>query len=178
MAAEHDEATVRGMDPRERRVFDEQVHSRVVRFDDLRADWASYPETRLPQYARGLRMLVGAGSEKARPDGTRVESENFTLAVVEAPPGSGAALHAHTTEEVFMPLRGEWVVYWGPDEEGVPQHEVRLRTWDTISLPGPVMRGFRNASHEQGFLLITTGGPTTPVIHHELVLEQVRSMGT
>ena len=75
-----------------------------------------------------------------------------------------------------MPLKGEWTVYWGPDEDGVPQHEVRLGTWDAISLPGPVMRGFRNASDEQGFLLIATGKATTPVIHHELILKQVKSL--
>ena len=175
MAIEHDETEVQSMDPQERQVFDEQVRTRVIRFGDLIPDWASYPDTQLPEYARGLRMLIGAGSEKVRPDGIRVESENFTLAIVEAAPGCGAALHAHTTEEVFMPLKGEWVVYWGPNEDGVPQYEMKLRTWDAVSVPGPVMRGFKNASDEQGFLLISTGGATTPVIHHELILNQVKS---
>ena len=159
MAVEHDETEVRSMGPQERRLFDEQVRQRVIRFGDLIPDWASYPDTQLPEYARGLRMLIGGGSEKARPDGIRVESENFTLAIIEADPGCGAALHAHTTEEMFMPLKGEWLVYWGPDDDGVPQYEVTLCTWDAVSIPGPVMRGFKNASGERGFLLIATGGP-------------------
>jgi mannose-6-phosphate isomerase-like protein (cupin superfamily) len=69
------------------------------------------------------------------------------MPVVEAEPGCGAALHAHTTEEVFMPLQSEWDVYWGLDESGVPQEEVRLGPRDAISVPAPVMRGFKNVGN-------------------------------
>jgi hypothetical protein len=120
METEHSEADVRQMSVADRRLYDGQVREQVIRFGELTTDWASYPDTQLAEFARGLRMLVGGGSEKSRPDGIRVESENFTLAVVEAEPGCGAALHAHTTEEVFMPLQSEWDVYWGPNESGVP----------------------------------------------------------
>lgn len=46
----------------------------------------------------------------------------FSLTLVHAAPGKGAALHAHPTVEVFMPLSGRWAIDWGDAGE----HEIVL----------------------------------------------------
>lgn len=175
--ATHREQQVEGMTQSERRPYDDLASRNTVRFDELEVDWQSYPDTELADFERGLRLVFGERSEKvasdgAAVDGAAVDEHDFTVAIIEAEPGKGAALHAHTTEEVFLPLKGRWNIYWSPDENDIPQREATLGEWDAISIPGPVMRGFRNVSDDTGFLLIITG-TTTPVIHHPSILARV-----
>lgn len=175
--SEDSQRQVDAMTSEERRRFDEKAWQSVVRFDELAVDWRSYPDTMLSDFQRGLRLLVADEPEGAEPDRSRSRARQFTVAIIEAEPGRGAALHAHTTEEVFLPLRGQWTVYWSPDEDDIPLRETTLGEWDSITLPGPVMRGFRNVSDETGFLLIITGAPT-PVIHHPSIISRVARRGT
>ncbi len=82
------------------------------------------------------------------------DARDFNLTYVGADPGKGAALHAHPTVEVFVALTGRWAVYWGDEGE----QEVVLEPFDTISIPPGVMRGFRNAGPEHGYLMAILGG--------------------
>ena len=97
--------------------------------------------------------------------------DNFSFGIVVAGPGRGAPLHAHTTEEVFVALSGTWQIYWGePDNQQV----LTLEPYDAITVPAPVMRGFRNAGRADGFLMALLGGGTPPPpIYHPTVLEQI-----
>src|SRR3546814_1693345 len=70
--------------------------------------------------------------------------------------GNGAALHAHETEEVFMPLIGPWAIVWMTDDG---EKEIVLEPFDTISIPMGVYRGFRYVGDGKGTLLTLIGGP-------------------
>ena len=94
--------------------------------------------------------------------------------VYRAAPGKRAALHSHTTVEVFIPLSGEWAITWGDKGE----NEIVLGPWDTISIPPGVMRGFRNVSKEEAYLLALVGGQDAGrVTWPPEVLEQARHTG-
>jgi len=102
------------------------------------------------------------------------DARDFNLTLVHAHPEKGAALHAHPTVEVFIPLSGRWAVYWGDKGE----NEVILEQWDTISVPPGVMRGFRNAGTEAGYLLAILGGTDSgKVTWASQVLERAKETG-
>ena len=73
-----------------------------------------------------------------------------------------------------MALSGRWAVSWGDTGE----HELVLEQWDTISVPPGVMRGFRNAGPETGYLMAILGGTDAGhVTWSPAVLEQARETG-
>jgi quercetin dioxygenase-like cupin family protein len=157
MTAQLDADVVRDMSDEERATYDAQMESRVIRFHKVRPEWAPYREAALPAYQRALSPFIGTvGAENPAYRAQLPEGENFAFAIVFADPGRGAPLHAHTTEEVFMPLTGRWGVYWGV--EG--QHSLILEKWDAVSIPAPVMRGFWNASDHPAHILTIQGGGT------------------
>ena len=175
MAIEMDIDRVRNMDPRERAEYDAQVEERVVRFKQLRPEWMAYRESALPAHERALYGYVGtvAAENPAFRSSVR-EGENFSFTIVRADPGKGAPLHAHTTEEVFMPLTGRWAIYWGESAS----HQVFLEQWDAVSIPAPVMRGFWNASDDAAHLLAIQGSGSPPApIYHSSVLDQIAATG-
>ena len=51
-------------------------------------------------------------------------------------------------------LTGTWSVQWGDDGE----NELTLGQWDVISIPTGIMRGFRNESAEEAYMLALVGG--------------------
>ena len=80
--------------------------------------------------------------------------DGFHLSIIKAGPNKGTGLHNHTTVEVFMPLTGTWAVQWGDNGE----NELTLQQWDVISVPTGIMRGFRNDSAEEAYMLAIVGG--------------------
>jgi uncharacterized RmlC-like cupin family protein len=80
--------------------------------------------------------------------------DGFHLSIIKAGPKKGTGLHNHRTVEVFMPLTGTWSVQWGDDGE----NELTLGQWDVISVPTGIMRGFRNESAEEAYMLAIVGG--------------------
>src|SRR5436309_16133797 len=133
----------------------EAMLKRVARFRELRPSTQAFVDTRLPEHQRKIFNVIGRGVTEdpglapAIPD-----ARDFNLTYVGADPGKGAALHAHPTVEVFVALTGRWAVYWGDEGE----QEVVLEPFDTISIPPGVMRGFRNAGPEHGYLMAILGG--------------------
>ena len=102
------------------------------------------------------------------------DARDFNLTYIRAEPGKGAALHAHTTVEVFVALSGEWGIYWGDNGE----QEIILKQWDTVSVPPGVMRGFRNAGKESALLMAILGGTDAGhVSWTPKVLEQAQATG-
>lgn len=173
MTIEMDADTIRAMSPDERAEHARSIVDQVVRFNEIKPNWEAFDEARLPGNERGLYSFVGTGASTDPQVHGAIQGQNFSFSIVVAGPGRGAPLHAHTTEEVFIPLSGEWSIYWG--EPGAEQ-QVQLALWDAVSVPPPVMRGFRNSGTGDAFLLaLLGGGAPPPPIYHESVTERLES---
>lgn len=148
---------------------------RVARFEELKPSSQAFVDSLIPGHEREIYNVIGRGvTEDAALDLAITAAEDFNMTLVKAAPGKGAALHSHLTVEVFMPLTGEWAVYWGDNGE----EEIILRRWDVISVPAGVMRGFRNVGKEESYLLALQGGTDAGhVTWSPKVLEQARGTG-
>jgi mannose-6-phosphate isomerase-like protein (cupin superfamily) len=153
---------------------DDPLAGRVARFADLEPNDALFVDTVLPGYARTIWSIVGANVGEDRSTQPAIPADGFHLAVIEAEPGNGSALHTHTTVEVFMALDGRWQVFYGVAGE----REVILERWDVCSVPPGVWRGFRNAGDRAGHLLALVGGTDAGrLTWAPEILEQSRSRG-
>lgn len=133
----------------------EAMRKRVARFKELKPSRRAFVDTLIPGHEREIFNVIGRGvTEDPSLNPAIPDARDFNVTLVHAGPGKGAALHAHPTVEVFIPLSGRWVVYWGDTGE----NETVLEQWDTISVPPGVMRGFRNAGAEDAYLLAILGG--------------------
>ena len=90
--------------------------------------------------------------------------------------GKGAALHRHATEEVFIPVKGPWQVFW---LEGDEERTVDLDEGDVVNVPIGIYRGFRSLSDRPDALLMAiVGGPDAGKVDwHPSVLAEARSTG-
>ena len=132
-----------------------EMLARVARFAELTPSKQAFVDSRLPEHERDIFNVIGRGvTEDPDLAPAITDAQDFNLTYVGAEPGKGAALHAHTTIEVFVALSGRWAVYWG--EEG--ENEVELDTWDVVSVPPGVMRGFRNLGDGPAYLMAIIGG--------------------
>jgi mannose-6-phosphate isomerase-like protein (cupin superfamily) len=132
----------------------EEMESHVARFKDQKSSAKAFIDTRIAGHEREIFSIIGGGVMEDPAMNPPIAAQEFHLAMIRAEPGKGAALHAHLTQEVFMPLTGRWAIYWGP--EGAK--EVILEPHDVISVPIHVMRGFRNAGNETAMMLAVVGG--------------------
>jgi mannose-6-phosphate isomerase-like protein (cupin superfamily) len=133
----------------------------VARFQTLRGSEEAFVDSHLPGARRFKINLIGMGVvEREGLDDLRpnipLPAKGFNLGMIQAEAGNGASLHAHETEEVFMPLIGPWAVVWRT-EQGV--RELVLQPFDTIHVPVGVYRGFRYVGEGRGTLLTIIGGP-------------------
>lgn len=129
---------------------------RVARFSDMKPSPQGFVDTRIPEHFRDTFNVIGAGvTEDSSLKPGIEEAEDFNVTYIGAEPGKGAALHAHPTVEVFVPLTGKWTIYFN---EGEAQEEIELGPMDCISVPPGVMRGFRNAGDEYAYLFVVLGG--------------------
>ena len=153
----------------------EEMAKQVAWFKELEPSSQAFLDTVIPGYQRLVYNVIGRGvteDESLKVAITDVQDFNMTLNCVS--PGNGAALHSHTTSEVFMPLTGRWSIFWGDNGE----NELILGPWDTISLPTEVMRGFRNVGNEDAYLLGILGGTDAGrVTWAPQVIEQARKNG-
>ncbi|MDE0779820.1 MAG: cupin domain-containing protein [Alphaproteobacteria bacterium] len=133
----------------------------VARFASLRGSEEAFLDSRLPGHRRFKVNLVGMGVVEAtdkpelRPN-IPLPAKGFNLGMIQAEKGNGAGLHAHETEEVFMPLIGRWEVFWITDGG---EKAITLEPFDSISVPQGVFRGFRHVDEGKGTLLTIIGGP-------------------
>ncbi len=153
----------------------EEMLDRTAKFQELRPSKMAFVDTKIPGHERDIFNVIGGGvTEDAslRPAITAVEGFNVTY--VGADPGKGAALHSHTTVEVFISMSGRWAVFWGDDGE----NEVTLEPWDVVSVPTGVMRGFRNVGEEHGYIMAILGGTDAGrVAWAQRVLDQAAETG-
>lgn len=153
----------------------DEMLKRVARFKDLRPSRRAFVDSLIPGHEREIFNVIGRGvTEDTTLNPAITDARDFNLTLVHAEPGKGAALHAHPTVEVFMALSGRWSVFWGDRGE----QEIVLDRWDTISVPPGVMRGFRNAGSEPGYLMAVLGGTDAGhVSWAPQVLEQAKGTG-
>jgi mannose-6-phosphate isomerase-like protein (cupin superfamily) len=123
------------------------MEARVARFAALRPT-ADYIDAGIPGCERTTWRVLGT------PPDAPLAAEHFHMNLVYCEPGKAAPLHNHLTQEVFMPLSGEWEVFWGPDGA----RSLRLGVWDTITIPPGVSRGFRNVGTGGAHLMGIAGG--------------------
>jgi mannose-6-phosphate isomerase-like protein (cupin superfamily) len=126
----------------------------IARFKDQKSSDKAFIDTRIPGHEREIFSIIGNGVQEDASMRPQIPPQDFHMSMIRAEPGKGAALHSHLTQEVFMPLTGQWAIYWGPTGD----KEVILEPYDVISVPVHVMRGFRNAGNESALLLAVVGG--------------------
>ncbi len=152
-----------------------EMRSRTALFENLRPSQQAFVDTRIPEHERDIYNVIGRGvteDSKLQPAITAVEDFNVTY--IGADPGKGAALHSHSTVEVFVAMTGRWVVYWGDDGDG----ETELGPLDMVSVPVGVMRGFRNVSNEHAYLMAILGGDDAGRVDWaETVLSKAKDTG-
>ena len=133
----------------------DEMKKRCAKFSDLKPSKQAFVDTRLPEHKRDIFNVIGEGVTED-PDLKPAIGvvEGFNVTYVGADPGKGAALHAHTTVEVFYAMSGRWAVFWGDEGE----NEIELDTFDMVSVPVGVLRGFRNIGDEHAHLMAILGG--------------------
>jgi uncharacterized RmlC-like cupin family protein len=133
----------------------EEMLERVAVFRQLTPSSRPLVDAVLPQFHREIFNIIGRGvTEDATMKVPIAAVDGFHMSIIKAGPGKGTGLHSHTTVEVFMPLTGTWSVQWGDEGE----NELTIGQWDVISVPTGIMRGFRNESAEDAYLLAIVGG--------------------
>lgn len=131
-----------------------EMKGRVARFADLAPSKQAFVDTRIPAYQRDIYNVIWRGvTEDAGLAPAISDSRYFSITYVGADPGKGAALHAHETIEVFIPLTGRWAAYWG----AAGDKEIEIGPQDVISFPPGVYRGFRNIGDGPAILMAIIG---------------------
>ena len=163
----------------------EDMERRVARFGDMKGASLAFMDQRIPGHEREIVNLIGFETMAAniienKDDPTTQPlipdpAHGFTLQVVHAEDGGGSALHAHETEEVFMPMVGPWSIFW---MEGEQEREIILDPFDVVSVPTEIYRGFRYVGEGRGSLLALIGGPDAGnITWHPKVIEKARETG-
>jgi len=136
----------------------EEMQARVARYRELRASKQAFVDTRIPEYERDIYNVIGRGvTEDAALAPAISDARYFSITYVGAEPGKGAALHAHETIEVFIPLTGRWAACWGAEGD----KEIEIDPFDVISFPPGVYRGFRNIGDGPAMLMAIIGSKDT-----------------
>ncbi len=153
----------------------DEMTARTARFEQLSASKQAFVDTRIPEHERDIFNVIGAGVTEDPDLAPAIASaEGFNVTYVGADPGKGAALHSHPTVEVFIPMSGRWVVYWGDDGE----QEIELGPWDVVSVPVGVLRGFRNIGDSHAHLMAIIGGTDSGKVGWaQSVLDRARETG-
>jgi quercetin dioxygenase-like cupin family protein len=150
----------------------------VARANDVKALDVAFLDQRIPRYERDIINMVGMGvtENAALKPNVKQGATGFSVTYVRAKTGKGAALHRHATEEVFIPVKGPWQVFW---LEGDVERTVDLAEGDVINVPIGIYRGFRSLSDRPDALLIAiVGGPDAGKVDwHPSLLGEVRGTG-
>ena len=147
------------------------MEQRIARFGELPASPRAFVDTWVKGHERTLLSVIGSGVTDNPDFKPKIAAaENFHVDFITAPKGCGAAMHWHTTEEVFIAQAGRWEVDWIDGSTG-KVHTVTLNPRDTISVPPRVHRSFRSVDGEQGLLISILGGKVPDRVKWDLSLE-------
>jgi hypothetical protein len=114
---------------------------------------------------------AGRRSAASRQAGT----ENFARSDGARPRRAGGE-GPHATEEVFIPVKGRWQVFW---LDGDAEQTVDLDEGDVCNVPIGIYRGFRNLSGgTEALLMAIIGGPDAGKVDwHPSVVTEARKTG-
>jgi len=150
----------------------------VARVKTVKGSDVAFLDQRIPAYQREIIDMVGMGvtENAALKPNVKAPAHGFSITYVRAPKGKGAALHRHATEEVFIPVKGRWQVFW---LEGEAERTVDLDEGDVCNVPIGIYRGFRNLSGGADALLMAIiGGPDAGKVDwHPSVVAEARKTG-
>ncbi len=150
----------------------------VARSNSAKGSDLAFLDQRIPAYEREIINMVGMGvtENAALQPHVKAGADGFSVTYVRAPKGKGAALHRHATEEVFIPVKGRWQVFW---LEGDEERTVDLDEGDVCNVPIGIYRGFRNLSDRPDALLMAIiGGPDAGKVDwHPSVVGEARKTG-
>ena len=154
------------------------MEKRIARFGDIPASPRAFVDTWVAGHERTLMSVIGSGVTDNPDFKPKIAAaENFHVDFIAAPRGRGAAMHWHTTEEVFIVQSGRWEVDWIDGATGTT-HTVRLNPRDTISVPPRVHRAFRSIDGEEGLLISVLGGKLPERVKWDVSLEmKARAVG-
>jgi mannose-6-phosphate isomerase-like protein (cupin superfamily) len=150
----------------------------VARVQDVKALDVAFLDQPIARYERDIINMVGMGvtENAALKPHVRQGAAGFSVTYIRAKTGKGAALHRHATEEVFIPVKGSWQVFW---LEGEEERTVDLDEGDVINVPIGTYRGFRSLTDAPDALLMAIiGGPDAGKVDwHPSVLAEARQTG-
>ncbi len=154
---------------------EEMLASRVARRAALKPYPESFIDTVIPRYERDLFSIIGQSVFEDPEMQPAINIQHpFSLSLIKVDPGKGAGLHAHDTEEVFMPVNGKLAVFWGDKGE----NEVILEPLDTVTVPIHVMRGFCNADDKTIEVIAIVGGNDGGRLKwHEELIDEAKQHG-
>src|ERR1041385_6177045 len=86
----------------------------VARASKVKGLAIAFLDQRIPAYEREIINMVGMGvtENSALAPQVKAGAAGFSVTYIRAPKGKGAALHRHATEEVFIPVKAPWQVFW------------------------------------------------------------------
>lgn len=153
-------------------------HECVARVKNVKALDVAFLDQRIPRYERDIINMVGMGvtENAALKPNVKESAVGFSVTYVRAKTGRGAALHRHATEEVFIPVKGRWQIFW---LEGEEERTLDLDEGDVLNVPIGIYRGFRSLTDAPDALLMAIiGGPDAGKVDwHPSVLEEARKTG-
>ena len=150
----------------------------VARAANVKALDLAFLDQRIPRYERDIINMVGMGvteNAKLKPN-VGNGAEGFSVTYIRAKTGKGAALHRHATEEVFIPVKVRWQVFW---LEGETERTLDLDEGDVVNVPIGIYRGFRSLTDRPDALMMAIiGGPDAGKVDwHPSVIEEARKTG-
>jgi quercetin dioxygenase-like cupin family protein len=150
----------------------------VAREGNVKAMDIAFLYQRIPRYERDIINMVGMGvtENAALKPNVKEGAVGFSVTYIRAKTGKGAALHRHATEEVFIPVKGPWQVFW---LEGDEERSLDLGEGDVVNVPIGIYRGFRILSDRPDALMMAiVGGPDAGKVDwHPSVLTEARNTG-
>lgn len=160
---------------------EQMLANNVSRASEMKGSRLAFLDQKIPAHERENINIIGLNvtenvDDPALAPKIAAPAHGFSVGYIRADNGCGAALHAHETEEVFIPVRGQWEIYW---LEGEDEQVVTLDVGDVVNVPVGIYRGFRCACDDpDALLLAVVGGPDPGKPGwHPSVIEAARATG-
>src|ERR1700674_2961201 len=150
----------------------------LARVKNVKALDVAFLDQRIPRYERDIINMVGMGvtENAALMPNVKAGAVGFSITYVRAKTRKCAALHRHATEEVCIPVKGRWQVFW---LEGEVERTLDLDEGDVVNVPIGMYRGFRSLTDAPDALLMAiVGGPDAGKVDwHPSGLAEARNTG-